>query len=133
MNRVQFQFELQQLENSEDDVDKFYYINAWQITQSLILTICANFMFLRIYFIFKLLIGLTICCIYSMFIIDDPMQIFKVKERRISWKESKLIILLLPVKYHDKSHFEANGGAPDGTVDFIDHLPPHRPTNGVYL
>lgn len=60
-----------------EDPRKFY-INAWQITQSLILTICANFLFLRIYFIFKLLIGLTICCIYSLFIIDDPMQIFKV-------------------------------------------------------
>lgn len=56
---------------------KKYYINAWQITQSLILTICANFLFLRIYFVFKLLIGLTICSIYTLFIIDDPMQIFK--------------------------------------------------------
>lgn len=57
---------------------KKFYINAWQITQSLILTICANFLFLRIYFVFKLIIGLAICSIYSIFIIDDPMQIFKV-------------------------------------------------------
>lgn len=72
-------FELQQMEeNLPIDDPKKFYINSWQITQSLILTICANFLFLRIYFIFKLMIGLTICCIYSFFIIDDPMQIFKV-------------------------------------------------------
>lgn len=74
------QFELQQLEGEEVSTDpKKFYLNAWQITQSLILTICANFLFLRIYFIFKLIIGLTICVIYSLFIIDDPMNIFKVR------------------------------------------------------
>lgn len=65
-------------ENLSANDPKKYYINAWQVTQSLILTICANFLFLRIYFVFKLLIGLTICSLYSLFIIEDPMQIFKV-------------------------------------------------------
>lgn len=75
-------FELQEMEVVLPNNDpKKYYINAWQITQSLILTICANFLFLRIHFIFKMIVGLTICISYSMFIIEDPMQIFKVSFR----------------------------------------------------
>lgn len=79
------QFDLQQLEEEGANTDpKKFYLNAWQITQSLILTICANFLFLRIYFIFKLLVGLAICTIYSLFIIDDPMDIYKVMNQSLT-------------------------------------------------
>lgn len=53
-------------------------INSWLITQCLICVLCVNFLFLRIHFIIKLIVGIIINGTYTLLILDDPFLIFEV-------------------------------------------------------
>ncbi|GAB0100963.1 Adenylate cyclase [Sergentomyia squamirostris] len=52
------------------------YLNAWAVTQCLILTICMNFLFLRIHFIIKFVVGLSICVFYVWLVLVGNASVF---------------------------------------------------------
>lgn len=52
-------------------------MNSWAVTQSVILAICTTFMFIRVHFIFKLLIASIIVGIYSWIIFAGFNHVFE--------------------------------------------------------
>ncbi|XP_059613279.1 adenylyl cyclase X E-like isoform X2 [Phlebotomus argentipes] len=52
------------------------YINAWAVTHCLILTICMNFLFLKIHFMVKFSVGLLICVFYLWLVLSGASTIF---------------------------------------------------------
>uniref|UniRef100_A0A7G3AB74 adenylate cyclase n=2 Tax=Lutzomyia longipalpis TaxID=7200 RepID=A0A7G3AB74_LUTLO len=58
------------------NLTKATYINAWAVTHCLILTICMNFLFLKIHFMIKFTIGMIICIFYTWLVVFGASSIF---------------------------------------------------------
>lgn len=73
-------------------------INPWAITESLIMTICMSFLFSRIPFLFKLLIGSIIVCLYGYFVMDRFEYVFNESistNRSLNAEYSHMMVVIL--------------------------------------
>uniref|UniRef100_A0A1L8DZY7 adenylate cyclase n=2 Tax=Nyssomyia neivai TaxID=330878 RepID=A0A1L8DZY7_9DIPT len=63
-------------DNIDASLSKPVYINAWAVTHCLILTICMNFLFLKIHFMIKFTFGSIICIFYTWLVVSGAASIF---------------------------------------------------------
>lgn len=101
--------ECEELEESEDESfwEEAKYspcLNPWAITQSLILAICTNFLFVRIHFIFKLLIGACMVGGYSYTIFVEFDFIYSMSPSINASLNAKvahlLIVIFIAIIFH---------------------------------
>lgn len=73
-------------------------INPWAITESLIMTICMSFLFSRIPFLFKLLVGFIIVCVYGYIVMYKYEFVFNQSvstNRNLKAEYSHMMVVIL--------------------------------------